>query len=170
MTLLMKKNLSDKEARNKMEKLITEIHICMFCTMRDDGFMHSRPMTTIQIDEENAIWFFCSKQTDIIDELKANQQVCLNYSDPKSQDYLCVMGNAALIDDRDKIKELWDPVVSDFFTDGITDQDIVLIKATPIEASYWNVGTKKMETLFEMIDSMLSHDKLQESEHGKLNL
>lgn len=165
----MKRNLSEKEARRKMEDLADEIHICMFCTMSGEGFMHSQPMTTMQVEEDGPIWFFTSKQTEVGGELNANQHVCLNYSDPRSNAYLCIVGNATMIEDPDKVKEFWNPIVGEFFPDGISDNDLALIKVTPIEASYWDVRTKKMETLFEMIDSMLSHDKPMESEHGKLN-
>ena len=129
--------------------------------------MHSRPMTTLQIDTDGNIWFMSGKSEGHVEEVNKFSNVCLNYSHRESNAYLCVTGKAKILFDKSKIRELWRPEMREFFPKGDNDPDIVLIKVIPIEASYWNLHENHAVTLFEMIGSMISDNK---EEHGDLKL
>jgi len=158
----MERTLTNGDAKKKLKALVQDIFVCMFCVADETGHMRSRPMTTIEIDEEGDLWFFASKESEFIH----HNDVCLNYSHPDKNEYLCVTGKATLVRDEHRIRELWNPNLLAFYPDGISDSRLILIKVTPQEASYWDQKGRKMVTLFEIIDSMLSHEERRE--HGKL--
>ena len=45
---------------------------------------------------------------------------------------------ATVSEDKEKIKELWEPLLKTWFTEGIDDPRISVIKVDPTEAYYWD--------------------------------
>jgi general stress protein 26 len=102
-------------------------------------------------------------------ELQDNKYVCLNYSHPSKNDYMCITGNAETIHDTAKAKEMWSPLLKAWFQGGPDDTELRLIKVVPNEAAYWDSNSNRMITFFAMIKSAIT-GKYNEGEHGKLNL
>jgi general stress protein 26 len=40
--------------------------------------------------------------------------------------------------DKEKIRELWSPVIKRWFTEGVDDPRITVIKVTPTDGYYWD--------------------------------
>jgi general stress protein 26 len=55
-----------------------------------------------------------------------------------NSDFLTLFGTAEISRDREKIKELWAPLVKAWFTEGIDDPRITVIRFTPTEGYYWD--------------------------------
>ncbi|MES2487397.1 MAG: pyridoxamine 5'-phosphate oxidase family protein, partial [Bacteroidota bacterium] len=53
-------------------------------------------------------------------------------------DFLTLYGKATISTDKQKIKELWDPMMKVWFTEGEDDPRITVIKFTPTEGYYWD--------------------------------
>ena len=47
-------------------------------------------------------------------------------------------GRATISRDKAKIKELWEPIVKTWFTEGVDDPRITVIQVTPSEGYYWD--------------------------------
>ena len=47
-------------------------------------------------------------------------------------------GEATVSRDKQRIKELWSPVIKTWFTEGQDDPRITVIKVTPTEGYYWD--------------------------------
>jgi general stress protein 26 len=64
--------------------------------------------------------------------------VALFFQGSKHSDFLQLGGRATVSTDKAKIKELWEPVLQTWFTDGIDDPRITAIKVEPTEGYYWD--------------------------------
>ena len=53
-----------KEDVKKFKELIKNVDVCMFTTLDDNYQIHSRPMSTAQVDEEGNAWFFTNEFSD----------------------------------------------------------------------------------------------------------
>jgi len=53
-------------------------------------------------------------------------------------DFLTLYGKATITTDKQKIDELWDPMMKTWFTEGKDDPRISVIKFTPEEGYYWD--------------------------------
>ena len=160
---------SNKDNINKLRELVDDVKIAMLCTSQDDH-LRSRPMSTAQIDEEGNIWFFTNEQSGKVDELAENHQICLSYSRPSKKTYLSITGEARIINDWGKMKELYNPAINAWFPKGLDDPDLALLKVTPLEAEYWDNSSSKMVTLFQMAKAIITGSKYSEGEHGKIDL
>ncbi len=54
-------HLGHKEAIEKIKEIAGDIKMCLFCTRLGEKPFKTRPMTTLQVDDEGNLWFFSSK-------------------------------------------------------------------------------------------------------------
>ena len=153
----------------KVRELIDDIDICMFVTQNGVKFK-SRPFPTTKVDEAGNIWFFTNKDSDTIEELKTSFQVNLAYSHPGNNDYLSVSGNAFMVEDQEKINELWSPVLKAWFPEGKESENVILIKVEPHGAAYWDASDNKLVELFKIGKALVTGNKYDSAEMAQMSL
>jgi general stress protein 26 len=112
---MIQEDLEKQEALKKLTEIVKEVKICMFATIGQDHSLYSRPMQTIDVDEQGNLWFFTNEHSGKVDDVTKNYTVYLMYSHPGQNTYLHVKGECTLINDKEKMKELWSPVVKAWF-------------------------------------------------------
>jgi len=165
----MEKDFDSIEAIKKLKSLAEDIRFCMYTTYKNEK-IESRPMTTLDIDDEGNVWFFTSKQTEIGSETDWNEAVTLIYADPKNHSYASVSGSASVIEDEQKKEELWSPMSKAWFPEGKDDPNLVMLKVTTDEAAYWDSNSSRMIVFFSMLKAAVTGTTPNEGDHGKLNL
>ena len=165
----MEKDLRDTEAIKKLKSLGEDIRFCMYTTF-GNGRIDSRPMTTLDIDDNGNVWFFTSRNTDIGKETNWGESVTLIYADPKNSSYLSVAGQAAVVNDEQKKEELWNVMTKAWFPGGKDDPDLVLLKVTTDEAAYWDSNSSRMVVFFSMLKAAVTGTTPEGGDHGKLDL
>lgn len=165
----MEKNLQHTEAVDKFKKLIDDINIAMLIT-NIDGEESTRPMATIDVDDQSNLWFFTSKNSLKVDELINNSQVHLIYSHPGKDSYLDIKGNAEVIYDPALIEEKYLPIVKAWFPEGKNDPNLCLLKVYPQQAHYWDSGSSKFIEGIQILASIFTGKKLADGEEGEIAL
>jgi len=161
--------LQDKEAIRKLQDLATEISICLFCSGSDTNEHEGcRPMATSGVDEEGSIWFMSDRNSEKNKEIMTDPIVKLYFCSPGKSSFLVVSGEADIVYDREKIRELWNPLDKTWFKEGEEDPAISLIRVKPIHAHYWDAKGNKMVNFIKMIASVASGKTLVEGEEGNL--
>jgi general stress protein 26 len=165
------KNLNSEEAIIKLRELAESIDICMFCTnLKTVDGSTCRPMGTQEVSDDGSIWFFSRVDSDKNREIEDDKNVQLFYSHPGKDSYLIVNGEAEISFDREKIEELWNPIVKAWFTDGKEDPNISLLKVKPTSAYYWDTEGNKMINFFKMVASAATGKNLVEGNEGNLSV
>jgi general stress protein 26 len=145
---------SDSAAeRDNLWTMIKDIKFAMFTTRHgSSGHLHSRPMTTQnkELDSDDSLWFFMSRQRDPVVDLEADPAVNVVYADPGSDTYVSVSGTAALREDAAKKQQLWNKITQAWFPGGPTDPDVALVQVKIVHANYWDVRSSKLVQLFAM--------------------
>jgi len=159
----------NQESLKKLKELVDEVRIAMLCTSQDDH-LRSRPMSTAQFDDEGNLWFFTNEHSGKADELAHNHQICLAYSSPSKNSYISISGDARIVNDWAKMKELYNPAIKAWFPQGLDDPNLALLKVTPFQAEYWDSSSSKMVTLFQMAKAIVTGEKYNEGQHGKIEL
>lgn len=158
----------EKQWEELTEK-IKDIKFAMLTTENEDGFLHSRPMATLEADSDRALWFFTGKSTLKAREIGVNPKVNLAYADGGHNTFISVAGEARLFEDRAKAEKLWNPIMKAWFPKGLDDPDLVLLKVEIEEAEYWDPASKRMLTLIRFAKSMAGADPHEDPPgHGRL--
>ena len=126
--------------------------------------------TVTWVDDEGNIWFFTNEYSPKASEISVENTVSLTYSDVKAHTYLSIVAEAALVDDKVKMKELWNPFIKAFFPEGLDDPQLTLLKIVPTDAEYWDSSSSSMVVLFNMLKAALNGKQYDEGKHGKIEL
>ena len=155
------------EAAARLRELIEEIDFCMLTTVEPDSSLHSRPMSTQEMDEEGFLWFFTSADSAKVREIRADEHVNLSYAVPKKMRFVSVSGTAQLVRDAAKVKELWNPFYKTYFPKGLDDPNLALLKVHVQETEYWDDSSNQMVKLFKLVRAMVTGTPY-DAEHGKV--
>jgi len=155
--------MSNQEKINKVAEIVKDIRTCMFTTESKQGDMISRPMSTIDFDEEGNIWFFTDINSDKVDELKEQKNVLLSYAKPSNNTFLSITGNATISDDQSKKEEKFGTISKAWFPEGPTSEKLALIKFTPDSAEYWDSPNSSLVQLFRIGKAIAMNTKYEGS-------
>ena len=132
-------NLSGREAVGKVKELVGQAKSCFFCTAAGEGESEgARPMSVREVDDAGNLWFLSATDSHKNAELEHDPHVTLYFQGSPHSDFLMLRGTATVSRDRAKIKELWEPVIRTWFTGGVDDPRISVIKVSPIDGYYWD--------------------------------
>lgn len=164
-------NLVENEAIEKLQELVREIDMCMFCTQGNGtALVETRPMSTQAVEDDGTIWFFSQKDSHINQQISAQTQVQLLYADISHFHFLTVTGSAEILHDVAKTKELWNKHVEAWFPEGPEAPNITLLKVTPSDAYYWDTKHGKMVALLKIAAAVVTGKTMDDSVEGKLKL
>lgn len=167
----MEKDIQNKEALDKFKKLVKEINVCMFITNNEHEHQeHTRPMATLDIDEDGSLWFFTDIRSVKVEEVNAHENVHLVYAHPGKESYLDVWGNAATTQDKQIIKSKWSPVAKAWFPNGVDDPNLTLLNVKPTSAYYWDANAGKMISFLKIATSAITGKQFSEGKEGKLSV
>ena len=161
------KNLSNAEAIAKLKDLAESIQTCMFCTYNDNTF-ESRPMSVQQVDAEGNLWFMSDKSSRKNRTIMKDARVELLFASGHEK-FLSVHGTASISYDREKIKELWEPIVKVWFTEGVDDPNISVIKVDFDNGYYWDTKHGSMISFAKMAASLLTGKTMDDGIEGNLS-
>jgi general stress protein 26 len=164
-------NIAGKEeAIKKFKELVRDVNICMFTTIDDQGRLFSRPLTTAKIDEDGNAWFFTNEYSETLQDVSKDNAVYLIYAHPGKNVYVNVSGTCSVVLDKQKINELWNPILKAWFPGGKEDPKLCLLKVVTEEASYWNSNAGNMTVYFRMLKAIANREKYKEGDVGRLKL
>lgn len=166
----MAEHTDNNEDIKKLRELIKDIRFAMLTTAEEDGTLRSRPMATQQTEFDGDLWFFTSADTAKVDEIKQDRHVNVSYADPEKQKYVSVSGKAELVRDREKIEELWNPILKAWFPEGLDDPNLALLKVNVEQAEYWNSPSSAVVRLVGFAKALVTGEPYAAGENAKINL
>lgn len=131
-------DLGGSEAIEKIRALVEKAGTCFFVTKVAMGGSGARPMSVQKIDEDGTIWFLSANDSHKNRELVLAPEVTLYFQGSAHSDFLVLEGDATVSQDKAKIEELWEPVLKTWFTGGVDDPRISVIKVVPTDGYYWD--------------------------------
>jgi general stress protein 26 len=126
----------DDDEISKVWALVEKIGFCMLTTQRG-GELRARPMSAHGEPIENAVYFLTDVASHKEEEVARHPDVCLAFAEPKGQKYVSISGKAEIVNDRDKIRDLWATPAKAWW-DNADDPSVRVLKVTPTSAEYWD--------------------------------
>ena len=105
--------------------------------LKGSGF--TRPMTA-QIDEDQRIYFFASRQEELVKGLAHSAAALAAFASKGHDFFASIEGHLVPDNDREKIDRLWSPMVGAWYDKGKDDPDLVLLRFEAERADVWNAG------------------------------
>jgi len=121
----------------KLGQLIRDIGIALLTTVDRDGHFHTRPVQTLQVEADQALWFFTDWSSSKVEELHRDMRVSVGYADPTRNMYVAVSGSGNLFRDSEKAKQLWSIEQRAYYPEGPEDERLALLRVQIERAEYW---------------------------------
>ncbi len=164
-------NLHGTEAVKKIRELTDKAPSCFFCTNIETGKAFvTRPMSVQQVDDEGNLWFLSANDSNKNDEIEEDMAVQLLFQGSNYSDFLNLYGTATITEDKEKIKELWKPILKTWFTEGENDPRISVIKVVPQEGYYWDTKHNIAVGLLKRAAGALVGKTMDDSVEGNIKV
>lgn len=162
-------NLRGDAARAKIKELVKQAPTCFFCTgVRTNAPIPARPMSVQKVDDDGSLWFLSPVDSHKNADVAVDPQVQLFFQGSAHSDFLTLSGKATLSRDRAKIRELWEPVLKTWFTEGEDDPRITVIHVVPESGYYWDTKHGRAVALAKMVAGAITGRTLDDSIEGRL--
>ena len=162
-------DLQGADAVRKVRELAEKAEICFFCTdIATRGSSGARPMAVQKVDDEGHLWFLSADDSHKNEELSLDPIVHLYFQASAHSGFLALSGVASASRDQAKIEELWKPVMKTWFTEGVEDPRITVLKVTPQEGYYWDTKHGKAVAAAKMLIGAAIGKTLDDSIEGRL--
>ncbi len=164
-------NLQGKEAIEKIKELAKKSSTCFFCTDIETGKpFAARPMAVQKVDDDGCLWFLSAKDSHKNLEALTDPAVQLLFQGSDYSDFMSIYGTATISRDKAMIKELWSPLFATWFTEGVDDPRITLIKIDPVNSYYWDTKHNMAVGLIKRTVGAIIGKTMDDSVEGTLNV
>jgi general stress protein 26 len=162
---------TDRQAQTqKLWSLIKDIRIGMLTTADDDGTLRSRPMGNLDYEFSGDLWFFTYGGSPKAQDVEQERQVNVAYSNPDDNVWVSVSGTATVVRERERMEELWSPILKTWFPKGLDEPDIALLRISVTKAEYWDAPSSTLIHLYGFVKSQLTGRPPEGGENEKLDL
>lgn len=126
------------------------------------------PMSSMPRREEGAIYFLTDAGSEKITDIEKDTGVQLSYANHSGNEFLFVQGEAAISDDRAKIKDLWSPFAKAWW-ESAEDPNIRLITVVPNSAEFWD-GPNSLVAAAKMLFAVASGERPDMGDNKETNM
>lgn len=134
--------MSDKthelpDAHHALYDLISRFRNAMLVTKDPwNGGFRARPMSIAGYHSPSPLYFVTARGTEKVDEIVNDPVVGVTMQGSTS--FVSLSGRAHALQDKELMKELWNPAFKPWFPDGPTSDDAVIVAVHIARAEYWN--------------------------------
>ena len=165
------KDLAGTEAGKKIKELADESGTCYFCTQITTGQpLKTRPMSVQKVDEAGTFWFLSANDSYKNAQIQTDDKVQLLFQGSSYSEFLSVYGVATISTDKQLIKELWEPVLKTWFTEGVDDPRITVIRVDTQDGYYWDNKHGNAVAFVKMAAGAIMGKTLDDSIEGTLTV
>jgi general stress protein 26 len=166
-----REDLRAEDAIEKIQELVAKSPNCFFCTSSAPGSSGgARPMNVRDVDDEGNLWFLSASDSHTNAELALDPRVALYFQGSTHSDFLQIHGQATVSTDRARIRELWEPVIRTWFTGGVDDPRITVIRVVPVGGYYWDTKHGNLVAGMKMLIGSMIRKTLDDSIEGRLDV
>jgi general stress protein 26 len=134
-----KQALTGDEALTKLRQLLKELPIAFMVTV-DGPEIIARPIGVVGDHGafDGSVWFITDRRSRKVAAIERGAITALLFQNDREGTYLHLSGRATVVEDPQKLKELYTPVQRTWFPDGVDDPDITLLRFDATDAAFWD--------------------------------
>ncbi|CAN5313163.1 pyridoxamine 5'-phosphate oxidase family protein [soil metagenome] len=152
----------------KLTELAKGIHTAMLTTVDNDGQFYSRPMGVQDVDFGADLWFFADRSSTAVTQIQAHPHV--NLALTSASTWISISGSATIVDDPDKVHELWNPVVEAWMPEGPDAPNVTLIKVDGESAEYWDTPGGRVASVISFAKAKITGEPYDGGDNAKVDL
>ena len=150
------KDLTPEKLRERLWSELAEARIVMLGLVGDE-IHHMQPMAAFADPQDDAVWFFTKRQTDLVSDTGNHHDamMCIMAKDMEFQ--ACIHGILQPDHNMGKIDQFWSPFIAAWFPEGKNDPDLTLMRLDPQNARVWISNKGPILYPFEILKANIAH-------------
>lgn len=158
----------------KLGELIKDIRIAMVTTVEPDGTLHTRPLASLAYENrayenDGQLWFYTAIDSAKVSEVMHDVRASVAFSDTGKDVYVALSGTADIVQDRERIQQLWTAFAKPWFPNGPDDPNLALLRVHLERGEYWT-SAGKAAYLFGVAKAAMTGKRTQMGENRKLTM
>lgn len=150
----------------KLVELISDMPIAMLTTFGPEG-PRSVPMARQEVEPSAEMWFITARDTQHTRAVRHDPRVSLTFSSRDA--WVAVYGRAEIVDDRDRLAELWDTFAEAWLPGGPDNPNAALLRVDIEQGEYWDTPGGKVASLLSFVKTKVTGDTY-DAEHGNVEI
>ncbi len=137
---MKERELSPKDARAKVEKLMSNVGTMFFATNGSHGHPNVRAMMPVRLDGTETVWFTTSLESSkLIELVKDNKAAIYGYA-PNTMAEFRLWGNVTILDDHESRRHIWTDELKKHFPGGADDPSMRVLRFDVVSGLYYKDG------------------------------
>lgn len=158
-----------QEDNEKITELIEGSNdMAMLTTRAPDGTLTSRPMALQKAEFTGDLWFFAGRSSSKLDHIESDPQVNVTFGSAST--WVSFTGNATVVSDVEKKKELWNSMVEAWFPEGPEDDEVILLRVNGDSAEYWDSPGGRLATALSFAKAKVTGEPYSGGDNEKVEL
>ena len=144
----------------KVRDIIKGTRIAMLTHVDEDGRLVSKPMATQDVDFDGTVRFIAERASGQGTAIQKNPNVNVAYAG--SGAWVSLSGSARIVNDTDKLRELWSSFTDSWLEGGPENPNNVLIEIDADTAEYWDSpGSSKVTQVANLIKAKVTGNTVE---------
>ena len=152
-----KEVLTGDAALAKLRELLRDFPIAFMMTV-SDGIATARPIGVVgdHAAFDGSLWFITDKRSRKVRAINSGATTTLIFQNDKAGAYLHLSGRASVLDDREKLEELYTTLQRAWFPLGLDDPNITLVRFDVEQGDYWDSHDSLVRLAFAFAKSIVT--------------
>jgi general stress protein 26 len=157
-----------EEAVRKVADLLEGKRFGMFTTTAPDGTLTSRPMALQEVEFDGDLWFFAERGSRKLVHIADHEQV--NVAVASGSTWVSLTGDASVVDDEAKKRDLWNSGVEAWFPDGPDAPEVLLIRVEATSAEYWDTPGGRIASILSFAKAKATGTRYSGGENARVEM
>ena len=127
--------MGETDTKSRAKEIIDKAVNGVMMTVDEHGFPHPRTMWTAGMDDDFTIYFVTGRMLEKCKQIAADPKVCVFWTQTENGhigwSYVLLKGEANVTDDQSLRDRFWSDMLSQYFPEGKTDPNYVVIVVKP---------------------------------------
>ena len=152
-----KEMLTGEDALAKIRGLLKDFPIAFMVTAHDSEVV-ARPIGVVgdHAAFDGSLWFITDRRSRKVQAIQSGATTALLFQNDREGAYLQLTGRAEVVEDAQRLKELYTPVQRTWFPDGLDDPHMTLLRFDASEANYWDGHASMLRLAFAFAKSVIT--------------
>jgi general stress protein 26 len=148
-----------QDRQEKVRDLIRSTRLAMLTSVAPDGRLVSKPMATQDVEFDGDVYFIAERDSEKVRNITANPAVNVAYASNDS--WVSLAGHAAVVDDQEKLAELWNTFTDAWLEGGPENPNNILIKVSADSAEYWDTPGSKVTQVANLVKAKVTGKRFE---------
>lgn len=151
--------MADDNGPEKALELIEKIKVGMLTYLDGHGHLVSKPLATQDVDDEGNLWFIVERDSHKVHGIEQRPEVNVAYASHGA--WVSVCGSAEIVDDTEKLKQLWSAATDTWMQGGPDNPDNTLLRVVTHDAEFWDSPGGKVVALARLVRARATGERYE---------